>query len=114
MSRLRRKPRRPLVQRRNQQQERRSMPLQNKPFAAGKLRGAVYTFEKVGDVLPMHRHTEADVHITVVARGSFRVHGPDIGDKEYSAGALLDWSAGVDHEFIALTDGARIVNIVKG
>ena len=90
------------------------MPLQNKPFAAGKLRGAVYTFEKAGDVLPMHRHTECDVHITVVARGSFRVHGPDIGDKEYSAGALLDWPAGVDHEFIALADGARVVNILKG
>jgi len=85
-----------------------------KPFTAGKLQGGVYTFEKVGDVLPMHRHTETDVHITIVSRGAFRVHGPEIGDKEYSAGALLDWSAGVDHEFIALTDGARIVNVIKG
>jgi hypothetical protein len=85
-----------------------------KPFAAGKLQGTVYTFDKAGDILPMHRHTETDVHITVVARGSFRVHGPDIGDRQYGAGALLDWSADVDHEFVALTDGARIVNIIKG
>jgi quercetin dioxygenase-like cupin family protein len=84
------------------------------PIATGKLAGTVFTFETAGDVLPMHRHTDADVHITIVARGRFRVHGPGIGDTEYSEGAVLDWSPGVDHEFIALTDNARVVNIIKG
>lgn len=90
------------------------MSLQSKPILTGKLTGVLYTFEHAGDVLPMHRHGEADVHITIVSRGRFRVHGPEIGDNEYEAGALLDWAPGFDHEFIALTDGARIVNIIKG
>jgi len=83
------------------------------PLNTGILRGVIYTFEKVGDTLPMHRHTEADVHITIVARGSFRIHGSEIGNKEYHEGAVIDWSPDVDHEFIALTDNARVVNIIK-
>ena len=75
--------------------------------------GIIYTFEKAGDVLPMHRHGPDDVHITCVMRGRFRIHGPVIGDKEYEAGAFIDWSVGVDHEFVALTDNARIGNFVK-
>lgn len=90
------------------------MSLRIDPLLTGRLSGSIYTFGQSGDVLPMHRHTAADVHITVVARGRVRVHGPQIGDTEYKAGAVLDWAAGVDHEFIALEDGARIVNIIKG
>lgn len=89
------------------------MSLLSTQIYTGKLRGVVYTFERAGDTLPMHRHTEADVHITVVARGRFRIHGADIGDQEYAEGAVIDWSPNVDHEFIALTDGARVVNIIK-
>lgn len=89
------------------------MSLRSTPLNTGILKGSVYTFEKVGDTLPMHRHTEVDVHITVVARGRFRIHGPDIGDQEYAEGAVIDWSLDVDHEFIALTDNARVVNIIK-
>jgi quercetin dioxygenase-like cupin family protein len=88
--------------------------LQIRPLATGRLIGSVYTFEKTGDVLPMHRHGDADVHITIVARGRFKIHGPEIGDAEYGEGAVLDWSPNVDHEFIALTDNARVVNIIKG
>jgi len=75
--------------------------------------GTLYTFEKIGDVLPMHRHTKADVHISCIMRGRFRVHGPVIGEKEYEAGAFIDWAVGVDHEFVALTDNARIANFIK-
>lgn len=89
------------------------MSLRSTPLNTGILKGSVYTFEKVGDTLPMHRHTEVDVHITVVSRGRFRIHGPDIGDQEYAEGAVIDWSPDVDHEFIALTDNARVVNIIK-
>lgn len=89
------------------------MSLRSIPLNTGILKGSVYTFEEVGDTLPMHRHTEADVHITIVARGRFRIHGPDIGDQEYIEGAVIDWSPDVDHEFIALTDNARVVNIIK-
>lgn len=89
------------------------MSLLSTPLNTGILRGVIYTFEKPGDVLPMHKHTEADVHITVVARGSFRIHGPEIGDQEYNEGAVIDWEPYIEHEFIALTDNSRIVNIIK-
>lgn len=89
------------------------MSLRADRLATGRLQGTVFTFEKTGDVLPMHRHTDADVHITIVARGRFKIHGPDIGSTEYGEGAVLDWASGIDHEFIALTDNARVVNIIK-
>ena len=87
--------------------------LQAKPLALGSLRGTIYDFPEVGDVLPMHSHTEADVHISVVARGSFRAHGNG-WERSVSAGDVLDWRANDPHEFIALDAGARLVNIIKG
>ena len=45
------------------------------PIEFGNLRGTVYDFPEIGDVLPMHSHTEADVHISIIAKGSFRTHG---------------------------------------
>jgi quercetin dioxygenase-like cupin family protein len=75
--------------------------------------GTIYTFEKKGDVLPMHRHTRSDVHITCVMRGRVRIHGPAIGDKEYGEGTFIDWAEGVDHEVEAMTDNARIANFLK-
>jgi len=75
-------------------------------------RGELFTFEKAGDVLPMHTHDE-NAHITMIMRGRFRIHGPGIGDKEYGEGAFIDWAPGVTHEFVALTDNARMANISK-
>jgi hypothetical protein len=89
------------------------MSLHSTPINTGRLRGVVYDFDIVGDALPMHRHREDDVHITIVARGSVRAHGPEIGDNIYHAGAVLDWAVDVDHEIVAMSDGARVVNILK-
>jgi quercetin dioxygenase-like cupin family protein len=87
--------------------------LQTKPLIYGKLNGAIYDAPEVGDILLMHNHGEADVHITIVARGSFRVHGNgwDIVGK---AGDVIDWKPGQAHEFIALEPNSRFVNIIKG
>ncbi len=82
-------------------------------MAIGDLTGTILTFEHAGDVLPMHEHGERDIHISVVARGRFRVHGPTIGTTEVSAGAVLDFMPGHPHEFIALEDGSRVVQIQK-
>ena len=89
------------------------MSLQSKPLITGSIRGTVFTFEEIGDTLPMHRHGDADVHITIVARGRFKIHGPVIGSTEYGEGEIIDWSSGVEHEFVALTKDARVVNIIK-
>lgn len=89
------------------------MSLRTKPFTAGDLVGVVYDFEVAGDELPMHNHTDEDIHITVVARGSVLMHGPEIGNTTYVAGAVIDMQPGFEHEFVATMDNTRIVNILK-
>lgn len=90
------------------------MSLRTDPLVAGHLRGTIYTFAEVGDVIPMHKHTDADTHIVIVARGRVRLHGPEIGDIEYGEGAVIDITAGVDHEVVSLTQNARTVHIITG
>lgn len=87
--------------------------LQGKSFTLGKLVGIIYDFPETGDVLAMHQHTEADVHISIVARGSFLAHGAG-WQREVKAGDVLDWQPNDPHEFIANESGSRLVNIVKG
>ena len=88
------------------------MSLLNTPLNAGKLSGTVYTFEKAGDMLPMHTHVDGNAHITIVARGKIKAHGNE-WEAEYSAGAVIDFPTNQSHEFIALEDDSRIVNISK-
>ena len=72
----------------------------------------VYDFPEVGDVLPMHTHTAADVHISIVAKGSFMAHG-DGWERTLVCGNVVDWPAHYPHEFVALEAGSRLVNIRK-
>jgi quercetin dioxygenase-like cupin family protein len=83
-------------------------PLEN----LGDLRGSMYDFEKVGDILPKHNHTENDVHITIVARGKVKAYSHD-WEMEAVAGQLLDFRPNEPHELMALEDGTRIFNIIK-
>jgi quercetin dioxygenase-like cupin family protein len=85
----------------------------DKGFALGKLSGLIMDFQLVGDKLPMHTHGSADVHITIVARGSFTARG-DGWEREVKSGDVLDWQPEQPHEFEALEDRSRIVNIIKG
>jgi quercetin dioxygenase-like cupin family protein len=79
----------------------------------GKLNGTIYDADGVGDMLPMHTHDESTVHITIVARGSFKAHG-DGWEMTAKAGDVIDWKVGQRHELIALEPNSRFVNIVKG
>jgi quercetin dioxygenase-like cupin family protein len=90
----------------------RLMSLLSQPLNAGKLTGTVYTFENKGDMLPMHTHDEDTAHITVVARGLIRAHGNG-WSADYGAGSVIDFPSNQSHEFIALEDNSRIVNIQK-
>ena len=83
-------------------------PLEN----LGDIRGAMYDFEKAGDVLPKHIHTENDVHITIVARGKIKAYSHD-WEKIAVAGQLLDFRPEEPHELMALEDNTRIFNIIK-
>jgi len=83
-----------------------------KPFQLGDLVGTIYDYEFAGDVLPKHNHTEDNVHITIVARGSVKASSHD-WEQTAEAGKILDFRAGEPHEIIALEDNTRIINIVK-
>jgi quercetin dioxygenase-like cupin family protein len=91
------------------------MALLTKPVTFGNLKGTVYDFEVKGDVLPMHWHAPENTHISIVGRGSFKAHGPEgTWEKTLNTGDVVDWQAYQQHEFIALEDKSRLVNIVKG
>jgi quercetin dioxygenase-like cupin family protein len=78
----------------------------------GDLKGTIYDFESVGDILQKHVHTEETVHITIVARGKVKAYSHD-WEKEAVAGQILDFRAGEPHEIMSLEDNTRIINIVK-
>lgn len=78
----------------------------------GDLKGTIYDFEKVGDILPKHVHTADNVHITIVARGRIKAYSHD-WEMEAEAGRVLDFRPDEPHEFMALEDNTRIINIVK-
>ena len=78
----------------------------------GDLRGVIYDFEQTGDLLPKHMHDENSNHITVVARGKIKVYSHD-WEIEGSAGTVWDFKPNEPHEFMALEDNSRIVNIIK-
>lgn len=86
--------------------------LQAKRLEYGNLKGMLYDFEKAGDILPKHIHTENDVHITIVARGKLKAYSHD-WEIEASAGQIIDFRPGEPHELKALEDNTRIINVVK-
>lgn len=78
----------------------------------GDIRGSIYDFEKIGDTLPKHNHTESDVHITIVTKGKIKAFSHD-WEQEAIAGQILNFRASEPHEITALEDNTRIVNIIK-
>jgi len=72
----------------------------------------VYDFPEVNDILPMHNHTEIDIHFSIIARGSFHIRGDD-WEMNSKAGDIVDWEPGKAHEFIALEANSRLINIPK-
>ena len=86
--------------------------LSGNQFQLGDLVGTIYDYEFAGDVLPKHNHTEDNVHITIVARGSVKASSHD-WEITAEAGKILDFRAGEPHEIEALEDNTRIINIVK-
>ena len=84
-----------------------------KPLASlGDINGAMYDFEKVGDILPKHTHTEENAHITIVARGKLKAYSDD-WEIVAVPGQLINFESGQDHELMALEDNTRIFNIIK-
>jgi quercetin dioxygenase-like cupin family protein len=83
------------------------------PKQFGNLSGSLFSFEDVGDTLPMHVHSEETVHVTFILSGMFRIRGGG-WEMVSKAGDFVDWKAGQFHEFIALEPNSRCLNIIKG
>ena len=86
--------------------------LSAKEIKLGDLKGTVYYFNKIGDVLPEHTHDENSNHITIVTNGKIRAFN-DVWSQEASAGEILDFQAGQPHAIEALEDNTKIYNILK-
>ena len=78
----------------------------------GDLRGTIYDFEKAGDLVVKHTHTEDNVHITIVAKGVIKIYSHD-WEVIAPAGKVVDFKPNQPHEFMAMEDDTRIVNIIK-
>lgn len=78
----------------------------------GDIKGTMYLFHSKGDVLPKHVHNEDNNHITIVTSGSLKAYSHD-WSVEAKAGQTLDFNAGEPHEFMALEDNTKIINIIK-
>ena len=87
------------------------MALIPSPLDIGGLRGTVYDFPEAGDILPMHVHYD-DVHITIVARGSFVARGAG-WEIPMVCGGIYDWDVGQFHEFESTEPNGRVINIIK-
>ena len=88
------------------------MSLLSKKFTVSSLNITIFDFENEGDTLPLHNHSEGDAHITIVARGSVKAHGNG-WERVLKSGAVIDFPPNQEHQFIALEDNTRIVNITK-
>ena len=86
--------------------------LLDKELSIGDIKGVIFDFEKAGDILPKHIHTEENVHITIVARGKIKAYSHD-WEQEGTAGQIMDFRPNEPHEIMALEDNTRIINIVK-
>lgn len=83
----------------------------------GKKIGTAYLLENAGDEFPVHTHDESTIHYTILAYGSVRCTGRHSIDgvvlKAKPGGTIVNWQPGEPHGFVALEDGATLVNILK-
>ena len=90
------------------------MALLTKSIELGMLRGTGYFYEQAGDQLPVHVHDASSNHITIISIGSFRCVGnQEIEGRILEQGQVVDWPDNQPHGFVALVDGAKMVQISK-
>lgn len=85
--------------------------ISKRPLEAGDLLGTIYDFSEVGDEIAKHVHTEDNVHITIVCKGSIKAYSHD-WEKRRSAPAVLKFRAGEPHAIQALEAGTCVINII--
>lgn len=60
----------------------------------------------------MHEHDPEQSHISIIARGSFKVFSGG-SESTGTAGMVLDFPDNTPHEFIALEINSKLININK-
>ena len=70
-------------------------------------------FQIPGVQLPLHAHTDANIHATIVLSGSISVVRGTDAPVSYYAGDMADFVVGVDHSITALESNTLIFNITK-
>jgi quercetin dioxygenase-like cupin family protein len=78
----------------------------------GDIKGTIFDFKKAGDILAKHTHDESSAHISIVSRGRIKVYSHD-WELEAYCGQVLNFPPNQPHEFMALEDDTRVVNIIK-
>lgn len=88
------------------------MAVSDKTYYFDDLHSAIIDFEHVGDVFPIHIHTDPLMnHVSVIARGAIICHGdPGIEGKIGHTGDLIQWPLNQRHGFEALESRTRIIN----
>ena len=74
--------------------------------------GGHYEFTQTGCAIPEHTHAAETAHDTLILKGCFKltING---AIRLVSAGDILDLPPDVPHAFMALEDGATLVNVNK-
>lgn len=74
--------------------------------------GGHYEFTHTACSIPEHTHTAETAHDTLILKGCFKL---TLGGviRLVQAGDILDLPPGVPHSFMALEDGATLVNVNK-
>jgi quercetin dioxygenase-like cupin family protein len=92
--------------------------LKSRPLSVGIIGGTIFTFENVGDELPLHQHSDSDNHLTIVAFGKVECFGnpddPVVLMEAKEGGAIFSFKPDQPHGFRALSPGATIVNLLTG
>jgi mannose-6-phosphate isomerase-like protein (cupin superfamily) len=72
--------------------------------------GGHYEFTQTACAIPEHTHTADTAHDTLILKGSFKL---TLGGviRLVQAGDIIDLPPGVPHAFMALEDGATLVNV---
>lgn len=80
-------------------------------YVSGSLIAVIYEFEKAGESIPEHAHSEDLAHNIVILKGavSFESHG---AIQELEAGTMFDFNGSQSHRIQALVPGTRIANFL--
>jgi len=77
------------------------------------LRLVRWTFQDVGDQVPMHAHREGGEHISILVKGRVLCRGENWEFSLDTPGKIADFVPGQPHSFIAQEADTVVINVYK-